>query len=372
MKIPTASSLSRAMACRASVVLPYVHEPSSYAAERGTAIHAFIETALTRGPDVAMSECPEDLEETCRKIDLSIFRPGVEHEVAMGYIPKIGEEWEHVVRYQLTSHRAYPDDGLFHVTVDLVGMLDEQTVWVADIKTGDHEAAADSWQLRLGALAACALTGATCAEVEMLRLNPDGSWKRDRHTLAEGALASANEGLVALMRFIRQHEPGTPVDFKIGDHCKYCPALRMCPGQTALVRAFEADVEPLTVTGMLAALTPEKLAEVYMRTVRYGEILEKVEDSLRAIVAATGPLPLPDGRAVDLISQSRRKVRDGAPVAIAGEFPVLSILSACSLSVSKLTPEMAASLYAKGLLTVEDTKPSLKIIGKKNGKESKA
>lgn len=369
MKLPTASSLSRVMACPASGVIPRVVEPAGDAAERGTAIHAFIATALTRGHDAAMSECPEQYENACRAIDFNVFPEGVECEVALGYRP----DDDTSSRYVLKSHRDYPDDGLFHVTIDLVGMRDAQTVWVADIKTGDHDAASDSWQLKLGALAACSLAGVTRAEVEFLKLTPAGTWLSDRHVLEAEDIHSARRSLLALKRWLASYVPGTAVDYAVGDHCRYCPAIRVCPAQTALVRAFDEEITPLSLTGALAALTPEKLGSVYERLTRYEDVLKKVKDSLRAIVAATGPVPLPDGRSLDLVASSRRKARDGAVATLLELFgeraaPAFSVL------VSGLTPEMAATLAARGQLTVEEQEPSLKPVGKKlaKGKEAKA
>ena len=60
----TASALSRAFACPASVVMPQVHRPAGEAAEKGTALHAHIEEMLSP-PDpmayggVEMVEGPE-------------------------------------------------------------------------------------------------------------------------------------------------------------------------------------------------------------------------------------------------------------------------------------------------------------------------
>ena len=48
LRLPSASSLSRAIRCQASTIVPGVREPSTYAQERGTLIHSFCEVGITR------------------------------------------------------------------------------------------------------------------------------------------------------------------------------------------------------------------------------------------------------------------------------------------------------------------------------------
>jgi len=73
IRLPTASSLDRAMACPASCVLPATDAPSS-AADRGTAIHAYLQM-LTEvwTPEEALGETPSELHPLCRRIDISFY-----------------------------------------------------------------------------------------------------------------------------------------------------------------------------------------------------------------------------------------------------------------------------------------------------------
>ena len=81
-RYPSASSLHRGLACPAYMVLPHVVEPSGKAADRGTAIHAYIEAVLGGVSEegalavVALAKEPEWVE-TCRSLDFTALRGGL-------------------------------------------------------------------------------------------------------------------------------------------------------------------------------------------------------------------------------------------------------------------------------------------------------
>jgi len=374
LRLPSASSLSRAVRCPASQSLQRVAEPTSDAAQRGTNLHLFISLAVPRLTTVSIEEAraealaiikrdpssdftPEQLA-LCEAIDLRIFAPGVDCELALGY----DERKHRTVDYQLASHRDYPKDGLWHSTSDIVGMLDDDTVYVADVKTGDHEPAAESWQLKLCAISACALTGAKRARVEMLKLWPSGKWSRDPHDITEEDLKEIRATLKTVAVNVETGTPEKPGAFEVGPHCKFCPALRLCPAQTSLVLAMETTLATYAREDGMATFTPDNLAEVFLRLQRYESALKLVREQLEVIVdAAGGQVFTSDGKALTLASSPRREIKDGAVPLLLQTFGD-GCHGALSASVSKLSAPMLSALNDAGLVGFSQPKPGLKLI----------
>lgn len=374
LRLPSASSLSRAVRCPASQSLQRVAEPTSDAAQRGTNLHLFISLAVPKlvtlpieearaealavvKGDVTSDFTPEQLA-LCEVMDLRIFAPGVDTELALGY-----DETKHrAVDYQLTSHRDYPKDGLWHSTSDIVGMLDDDTVYVADVKTGDHEPASESWQLKLCAISACALTGAKRARVEMLKLWPSGKWSRDPHDLTEEDLGVVRATLLTVAAHVETGTPEKPGAFEVGPHCKFCPALRLCPAQTSMVRSMEPTLEVYIGDGGISTFGPDDLVGVFLRLQRYESALKLVREQLETIIdAAGGQVFTSDGKALTLASSPRREIRDGAVPLLLQTFGD-ACHGALSASVSKLSAPMLAALNDAGLVGFSQPKPGLKLI----------
>lgn len=363
LRLPSASSLSRAIRCQASTIVPGVREPSTHAQERGTLVHSFCEVGLTKGRDAALAwldtmDAPEEQKELCGKIDFAGLPEGVEVEAAFGY----DERRHNATRLVMASHRDYPADKLYHGTTDLCGMVDDETVYVGDIKGGDHEPAKDSWQLIFAALAAAAWTGAKKARVEMLRLWPSGKWSRDAHDLTAEDLRDARNALIALSDHMRTATPLMPGSFEISTHCKYCPALRVCPAQTAMVRAVEPTLATYAGPEGLPVLSGFDVVHVFQRLQRYEDALKAVRAQLETLVDANGgSIGAEDGRDLVMQSSERRNVDDGAVAVLVEEFGA-ECYPALSVSVGKLRPVMTSRLNDLGLINITTTKPSLKLV----------
>lgn len=375
LRLPTASSLSRAVRCPASQSLRRVSEPTSEAAQRGTNIHRFLEVALGRitegNPleearayaleiiknDPASSFTPEQFA-LCEVIDLAVFTPGCDVETALGYDERTGKG----VLYDLLSHRDYPKDRLYHATADVLGMLDDDTVYVADIKTGDHEPASESWQLKLIAIAAAAYVGAKRARVEMLRLWPTGKWSRDAYDITAEEMATIRATLKAVAANVKAGTPTDPGAFELGPHCKFCPALRLCPAQTSMVRTMGGALDAFSGDDGIVTFSPDGLAEVFLRLQRYEAALKVVRSQLETIVEnAGGELATSDGKVLRLASEPRRQLRDGHVPLLLERFGA-DCHGALSASVSKLSTPMLAALNEAGLVGLSDPKPSLKLV----------
>ena len=374
LRLPSASSLSRAVRCPASQSLQRVGEPQSDAAKRGTNLHLFLaavvshltemscEEARARGIEIIRTDPTSDFTTEqlalCEVMDLTIFAPGVDAELALGY----DERTHRTTLYDLAAHRDYPKDGLFHSTADIVGMLDDETAYVADVKTGDHEPASESWQLKLCAISACALTNAKRARVEMLKLWPSGKWSRDAHDLSEENLEEIRATLRTVAANVKAGTLVEPGAFEVGPHCKFCPALRLCPAQTSMVRAMDSTLVSYAGDDGLATFSPDDLAAVFLRLQRYDAALKLVREQLETIVdAAGGQVFTSDGKALTLTSAPRREIRDGAVPLLLGTFGE-ACHGALSASVSKLSPPMLSALNDAGLVGFSSPKPGLKLI----------
>lgn len=375
LRLPTASSLSRAVRCPASQSLRRVSEPTSESAQRGTNIHRFLEVALryamTGGSleearayalksianDPASSFTPEQLA-LCEVIDLTMFPPGCDVETALGY----DERTHSGTLYDILMHRDYPQDGLFHCTADVLGMLDDETVYVGDVKTGDHEPASESWQLKLCAIAAAAYVGAKRARVEMLRLWPSGKWSRDPHDITAEEMKEIRATLKRVVASVKAGSPEKPGELAIGPHCTYCPALRLCPAQTAMVRAMEPTLAVYAGDDGLTTFTGDGLAEVFLRLQRYEAALKLVRSQLETIVEnAGGEIATESGKVLRLASEPRRQLRDGHVPLLLERFGA-DCHAALSASISKLSTAMLSTLNDAGLVGFSSPKPSLKLV----------
>lgn len=355
-RLPSASALDRAFSCVGSCVLPAVYEPSSEAAERGIALHTFVETARRDGREaaLAMMSGDEDTFRDAKALDLSAIPDGAESEVAFGF----DHETDTAIRYELTGGRRYPLDGRLHGTADYVGKVGQEVV-VIDLKTGRPAvSAADSWQLRFLALAAARWSGLPRVRASLFVLDAEGGWRQDWTTWDEFDLAGFADELGSLVRRVRATTEPTLV---VGSHCKHCPALLRCPAQTAIVRAL---VPTLTeITDRLEALTPEEQGRAYTNMKVAEELMDRAKDAFRNL-AARGDIPLPDGRTLKTVTMNRSSCAKGAAEYVAKTAGVDVLAGACTLKLSALPELVVASLEGAGLV---NTVPVVQVrpVGKK-------
>lgn len=285
--LPSASRIDLALACVGSCVLPACRE-SSAAADDGTTIHRFLERARVDRAAALAEIADEDVRERCEAIDLSIIPAGAESEVAMAWSPVTGR----AERLDVAGHRAYPRDGRYCGTADLVGQVGGN-VWIADWKTGHAPDAATSWQLRTLALMAARIAGTPGAVVSMIQIDQGGGCHVDQHGLD---FADIDETETALRRLAERIDAaqGTVPTLSPGVHCRYCPALRQCPAQVALVRAMATDLD---VSAQVEALTDAQCGEAWEKLTMHKRRLEVIEDALRTRAASLADgIPLPSGQ----------------------------------------------------------------------------
>lgn len=302
-KLPTGSSVGRAMKCAGSVVFPHIRHAPGPAARKGTVIHKYIEDARAIGREEALAGIGDEVTRNlCNAIDLSLFPSYLESEVTYEFDSSTGEGR----RIQISKPRDYPyHQHCFYGTADLVGLSDDsETVIVIDVKTGkrlnDH--AKDNWQLKLLACAAAAAHGAKAARVALAYIGTNGEVEFEWADFNSLDLSDFGEELAwldkTLLKASEQVASGYDIDLTTGDHCEWCPAISSCPAHADSLRNL--DTELAEAIGTFDALKPHELSKIYDKIVLYDNLIKEARSSLRKM-AASGPLDLGDGKELRLV-----------------------------------------------------------------------
>lgn len=302
--LPTASGLTRALKCPASLQLPQAQREAGAPAVTGTQVHTFLETVSELGREAALDRVTDErAARICAALDLSTLPLGDgtswASEVAFGWHMTSGAGRE-VGR---NVGRGYPTrPGELYGTADLVALsADASTVHVLDVKTGRGwmPSAAESAQLRFLAMAACATYGCSQAEVGHLHVREDGTVWLERASLDALELDLFAEQLRQLQATVEARE-GRLAE---GPWCRYCPAFASCPAKVALACAS---------VNAPAQLTPETAAAAWLRMKEVRQVLDRVEEVLREY-ASTTPVSLGNGMQLAAVESSRDEL-DGAKV----------------------------------------------------------
>jgi len=321
----SASETDRVFACPASAVLPHVFEESPHA-RLGTILHAYLEAVARDGRDRALDAVPDEHRDAAAALTLD----GLPLDSA-GWVAELAVAWDWTTdtarelgrgvgrAYETVLHTEIPG------TADVVGLASDAVV-VLDYKTGygSLPPAGASGQLRTLALALCRLYGRDRAIVGYLRPGRDGvpAWC-DRAEL--DALDIDGHG-IAVKRHVAdlfeaaEHgdgpdgdSPGRFVPTVLGRHCRYCPALRVCPGQVGLLRgALSGDAVDSLVALRGGPIFVPDAAAAFERIGQIRKALTLVEEAIFAVARQT-PIPLSDGRVLGEVVTTRESVE--GPVA---------------------------------------------------------
>lgn len=317
--LPTASGIERALACRASAVLPRAPDESSEDAQRGTALHAYVEAVASgEAPESALARVPAEWRPAAASLDVHAILEAIGWDPFGDQTLTVEEAFAwHPVDDRARSlgcglERDYSgaDPLEFVGTADVLLVdRDRRRVVVLDYKFGHGHVtrAAVNPQLRSLALFAARTHGMDVAQVVIVRAREDGSaWLDrapiDRHELDEVALE-----LHALTRRIARDREGDQAVATGGEHCRYCRSARACPlGPMALAVASGTGLEPMRATpaGRARLLALRSLAQ---------RLPDLIDDELRAAIE-DGDASLPDGQELFLETTEKRKVDDAEAV----------------------------------------------------------
>jgi hypothetical protein len=304
----TASSLPRAEACPASCSLPQVRTPSSADASRGTTIHAYVENALYKGRDYAISLVPDDLRATCEGIDLGrLF--GQDGGLVSCEVPLAYDAATDTARFlERGAHRDYRGLGPTEIpgTADVIETWGEpvERVRISDLKTGFAQVSSDTLQLAFYGLAVARIFGLDSCDVRIIQLDERGGTKIDERTYdafdlltIAGRIAETLERVEAARVLVAQ---GREPDTRTGEHCNYCQ-VGGCPSRLGLARGVLGDLTS-GITERLAAATDEEVGALVAKMLYFGPLWERLSEGLKAETNRRGRVPLPDGR--EYISKS--------------------------------------------------------------------
>lgn len=356
-RLLTASSLQRIAVCAASAVLPKVDSVNERA-ERGQAIHVFLENVLGLGPAEAIALVPEEHRPACAAIDLEALpldaaqwaaEVAYAFDVATGRAREIGR----------SIGRDYGSVGADEIvgTADVVGIFGKarlprsdimhsaDRVFILDYKTGRTEVtrASRNWQLRYLALAASRAYGASFARVGLIHIHDDGTVLYDTAALDAFELDAVAEDLGAVHRRVKaaaaELAAGRPPAATTGDHCRWCPCLAYCPAQTALVRTVAGEVDE--GRELTPALTPETAARAWERVKSIKAAVKRAESALHTW-AAGHPIALPSGLVLGPVETTREGVDGAIARAVLSELHGWEVADkACDWSTSKAAVERA-------------------------------
>ncbi len=137
-------------------------------------------------------------------------------------------------------------------------------------------------------------------------------WTAHRQTLTtnlDRRQLTAFAGELAQILEMAGHSPGR-LRANPGDHCKWCPRRVDCPDRDRWLRE---SVTALAEIDASEPITPEVIGGVYEQVQAVKRTVALYEKILRLAVE-DGPVPLPDGRRLELVGTPREKI-SAAPAA---------------------------------------------------------
>lgn len=346
----TGSKVHRVWKCPASAVLPqgYVSSDPSPAAQRGTAIHAFLEQVGKVGRGAALANAPADVVPLLEALDLENLPVGLAAEVSFAWNWQTG-----AVRELGRNLPRRPDGGVDYdgprgilptgdgvagvdwscevpLTIDVMGVAFATVPregaygtrgYVGDYKSGHTKYPAPDMfgQTMLAALCVSKVYGCDDVVVELLHIHDNGGHHAVRRTVNEWDLGAFEAELQRAMMIANASSAAEPhvgilIDPVEGPWCDHCPAFRSCPAKLALVRAIpeqlvQLGVRPDPESGSLTltpgALTIRNAAAAWEAIERIEDVLARAKEEICSI-GAFEEIQLSDGRVIGRLVTERR------------------------------------------------------------------
>jgi hypothetical protein len=281
MKLPTGSSVERAIRCAGSCVLSRAGHTGD-AAVYGSTNHKEIEDGDTSRPVVRrVVEGAED----------------VRHEVSYA----LDVERRAVREIGVSLGRDYGPlaDTEIALTIDIEcrknGML-----WVGDWKSRARvSSVAENWQIRCAVIAVMSRHSADTA-VGFLGYLDDSELELD--TFDAFHVSTWWEELRAMLSRIRKAADviaaGQVPEVNSGSWCQYCPALPYCPAHTRLALSMLGELEK--VDQAIGELTADQCGRAWELLKRFDTVADRVRETIRER-ARRETVPLSNGRRLSLV-----------------------------------------------------------------------
>lgn len=311
MSNPSASGLDLAAACPPSFVLQPRAEETGPWTTRGVIIHEYARRVGENPNDreAALScvlqpewkrTCSElDLESAIGDLDVLACEPAYSVDAATGNVVSLGTNIgrDYSGRMRTLYNRELLETE-FNCSLDVEGRRKSDGVLVAaDYKTGVKTGeASELRQTKLQSYALCIKYDVPECEVRLIYISENGSVHLDRHTFSRMELDGFPAELLEIRNRISnaagQQASGVVPTVNVGDWCRYCAAVRSCPAQTNMIKTALLD---LTTLDSAAMLSPEQIGFALGKVKAIGQLQEKLEKSLKNMVAQMGSVPAGPG-----------------------------------------------------------------------------
>lgn len=275
----TASRISTAAACTASLVLPQRREVHAGQAE-GDERHLELETSIDLGTVPPVIEARW---------------PGYTWRSEVAFVIDLATEEGREIGQGI--QRNYGDVGAFAIagTADLVGRGPNDELVIVDRKSFDPNVprAAVNGQLHTLVLAACRAYGLDAAEVaiwhEVRPLDVAQVGALDLDVFTSDLRTLLKRAAVARQKFRMGILNTNP-----GPQCRWCDAFHDCPEQKALIADSDANL-PMRIEASLPFKEDKEAADAFELLGRIELLAKRIRAALYAR-AGERPIPLNDGR----------------------------------------------------------------------------
>lgn len=323
--LPSASSAVRSLNCPGSVVLPKAKFETTPAMMRGSALHLYLESMLTKNPALLARmekftrSYPDQDElaavlETAEKITLSSILRGAEFisaEEAFAY--HASTDSARSLGYSI--EREYKQHG-WKPTEEIAGTADvilrtPTGLLVGDFKTGHFDDQVSySWapQLDMLGLMAARRYGVDSVTVAICLVMDDGRihWTQERTLDAldlDAIAATVSSAVRGWHEAAQIYAAGGTPPTKQGPWCEYCASRSLCPAWFVLAREFASGLwqkpagEQVDLTPFSAGIAWDKLQGLLTAA-------KGIEAQLRDY-AKHHPLIMPDGKRLGHVERTR-------------------------------------------------------------------
>lgn len=245
-RMPSGSGLDRGEECPRYLTLP-AYDTEGKFASKGTSFHAY-KSRILNGTDTqtALSMVPDEYTEYCASasigdsiadLDIKYVEPAYAYDFDTGAVRWLGNN---IGR----KYNARPSE--ICCSLDVVGWsVASQRFVYADWKTGrPTRKARDSLQMGFGILCVAKTRGLDIElhdwEVRLIYISDSGDPYVDTHVFLGIELLDIEARVMAIVEAARSESP----KLKMGDWCRYCPAMLACPAYRDAVSLFTGVVDP--------------------------------------------------------------------------------------------------------------------------------
>src|ERR1700690_2667553 len=272
---PSASSLTRAIYCPPSVFLNIRTSSTNDAAEKGTAIHSFVDNVCSgMSRDEAILLVEEKYKEKCLRISTEFLENFTEPktELSFGVDFVTGE-----TRY-LGSHlgRNYPElnESEFSGTLDIVGINKNTGIpVVVDIKSGmEVTPSQHNWQVKFLVFSAHKFYNYNTIEGSLIYVRESEDPYIDSYTFNLEELIQIGEDLKrfykTLIKESTEYATTGKIHLREGVNCNYCPVTLSCPAKISAIQSLAIKAESTDISNnrdTILSLSPEQAAIAWSR-----------------------------------------------------------------------------------------------------------